>query len=163
MGQEQKRITGTHVYTMLRCPRAVALDLFEDRDRRRPLTEAEEFVRQRGRDWEARLVAELEYPEPEFHGLYTINDECSLNVIDVMLEAHRIYSNPDYLESAKRGGDFLFSPGLLAASFRSSTIPDFGDDSIGFRVAMVPEPGTGMSSMAALGVLLGLTRRSRIG
>jgi len=61
-----KRITGTHVYTMLRCPRAVALDLHEDKSRRRQLTEAEEFVRQRGRDLEARLVGELGYPEPDY-------------------------------------------------------------------------------------------------
>lgn len=61
-----KRITGTHVYTMLRCPRAVALDLHEDKSKRRPLTEAEEFSRQRGRELEARLVRELGYPEPEY-------------------------------------------------------------------------------------------------
>jgi hypothetical protein len=51
---------------MLRCPRAVALDLHEDKSKRRPLTEAEEFSRQRGRDLEARLVKELGYPEPEY-------------------------------------------------------------------------------------------------
>ena len=56
MGKHKpKRITGTHVYTMLRCPRAVALDLHEDKSKRRPLTEAEEFVRQRGRQWEGVL------------------------------------------------------------------------------------------------------------
>ncbi len=67
MGEHQpKRITGTHVYTMLRCPRAVALDLHEDKGRRRALTEAEEFVRQRGRELEARLVKELDYREPDY-------------------------------------------------------------------------------------------------
>ncbi|MHC4812182.1 MAG: TM0106 family RecB-like putative nuclease [Planctomycetota bacterium] len=69
MGEQQnqrKRITGTHVYTMLRCPRAVALDLHEDKDKRRPLREAEEFARQRGRELEARLVAELGYVEPDY-------------------------------------------------------------------------------------------------
>ena len=67
MGEHKpKRITGTHVYTMLRCPRAVALDLHEDKSKRRPLTEAEEFVRQRGRELEARLVGELGYPEPDY-------------------------------------------------------------------------------------------------
>lgn len=47
------------------------------------------------------------WPGNVFYGLYTINDECSLNMIDVMLEAHRIYGEDAYLNSAKRGGDFL--------------------------------------------------------
>lgn len=61
------RITGTHIYSLLHCSHAVALDLHEDRSRRRPVTELEEFVRQRGRDWEDRFVADLEgYQEPAF-------------------------------------------------------------------------------------------------
>lgn len=61
------RITGTHIYGMLRCPHAVALDLHEDRSKRRPITEIEEFVRKRGRDWEDEFVAELDgYVEPEY-------------------------------------------------------------------------------------------------
>jgi len=60
------RLTGTHIYSLLRCPHAVALDMHEDRDERRALTEIEEFVRQRGRDWEAEFVADLDYSEPVF-------------------------------------------------------------------------------------------------
>ncbi len=61
-----KRITGTHLYTFLKCPRAVALDMHGDRDQRRPFTEAEEFSLQRGRDLESRIVADLEFVEPEY-------------------------------------------------------------------------------------------------
>ena len=39
-----RRMTGTHVYGLFRCPRAVALDIHEDPSRRRPLREDEEFV-----------------------------------------------------------------------------------------------------------------------
>ena len=59
-------ITGTHVYTMMKCPRAVALDLHEDRSRRRRLRDDEEFVLRRGREHEARVVAGLGWPEPEY-------------------------------------------------------------------------------------------------
>ncbi len=61
-----KRITGTHVYTHLKCPRAVALDLHEDRSQRRDYREDEEFVLARGRDHEAVIVAELGWAEPEY-------------------------------------------------------------------------------------------------
>ena len=60
------RITGTHIYHVLHCPHAVALDLHEDPAKRRPPNEVEEFVRRRGRDWEAKFVAGLGYPEPEY-------------------------------------------------------------------------------------------------
>jgi hypothetical protein len=63
--------TGTHVYTWLKCARAVGLDLHGDPALRRPYTEAEEFVLRRGREHEARVVAPLgwatpEYPERDF-------------------------------------------------------------------------------------------------
>lgn len=61
-----KRTTGTHVYTLLKCRRAVALDLVGDRDLKRRLRDEEEFVLKRGRDLEARIVAELGWAEPEF-------------------------------------------------------------------------------------------------
>lgn len=61
------RITGTHIYSLLHCSHAVALDLHEERSKRRSITEHEEFVRKRGRDWEDQFVSGLEgYQEPEF-------------------------------------------------------------------------------------------------
>jgi predicted RecB family nuclease len=59
-----KRVSATHVYTFLSCPRAVELDLHGDRARRRPLTDAEEFALRRGRELEARIVAPLGYAQP---------------------------------------------------------------------------------------------------
>ncbi len=66
MPQEPRRITGTHIYHMCHCPRAVALDLHEDRSNRRAITPLEEFVRKRGRDWEAEFLTGLDYAEPQY-------------------------------------------------------------------------------------------------
>ncbi len=61
-----KPITGTHVYSYIKCPRAVALDLHRPRGDRRDLREEEQFLLQRGRDHEADFVAALDWPEPKF-------------------------------------------------------------------------------------------------
>jgi predicted RecB family nuclease len=66
-----KRITGTHVYSYAKCPRLAALDLSQRRDLRREPTPWEQFAIQRGRDFEAELVAKLgvvapSYPERDF-------------------------------------------------------------------------------------------------
>lgn len=59
-------ITGTHLYTLPRCARAVALDIAGDRDLRRPLRDEEEFVLARGRAHEAEYVAGLGWTEPQY-------------------------------------------------------------------------------------------------
>jgi formylglycine-generating enzyme required for sulfatase activity len=59
-----------------------------------------------------------------------------------------------------RGGAFFIGlgPGLLAASFRSSTIPTSEGSFIGFRGASLPEPGSGpLLIMGTLG--FGVWRR----
>jgi predicted RecB family nuclease len=66
-----RRITGTHVYSYLKCPRLAALDLHLPRSERRPPHPWEEFAAQRGRDFEARFVQGLgvespRYPERDF-------------------------------------------------------------------------------------------------
>ncbi len=66
-----RRITGTHVYSYVKCPHLAALDLHLSRAERRPPTEWEEFSAQRGRDFETRYVAGLPvvapvYPERDF-------------------------------------------------------------------------------------------------
>ncbi|MBN1845151.1 MAG: hypothetical protein JW810_05670 [Sedimentisphaerales bacterium] len=42
-----------------------------------------------------------------YHDHYTFNDNAINDCIRVMLAAHRHYGNPDYLDSARRGGDFI--------------------------------------------------------
>lgn len=64
-------ITGTHVYSYVKCPHLAALDLSLPRSERRPGHEWEEFAKQRGRDFEAQFVAALgvqapAYPERDF-------------------------------------------------------------------------------------------------
>lgn len=61
-----KHLTGTNVYKLLDCRRAVALDLAGDRSLKREVRPEEEFVLKRGRDHEDRLVTALGWPEPAF-------------------------------------------------------------------------------------------------
>ena len=66
-----RRITGTHVYSFVKCRHLAALDLHLSRSQRRAPTEWEEFAAKRGRDFEDEFVAELgvvapEYPERDF-------------------------------------------------------------------------------------------------
>ena len=66
-----RRITGTHVYSYVKCPHLASLDLHLPRSERRAPTEWEEFAAKRGRDFEDVYVAELpavqpEYPERDF-------------------------------------------------------------------------------------------------
>lgn len=66
-----RRITGTHVYSYVKCQHLASLDLYLSRKDRRPSTEWEEFAAKRGRDFEDEYVANLpvvqpEYPERDF-------------------------------------------------------------------------------------------------
>lgn len=80
------RITGTHVYTWMKCPTAVGLDLHGDRAQRRPLEDWEEFVRKRGRDFEEDFVATLDVVEPEYErGEFAAGAERTL---ELMREGH---------------------------------------------------------------------------
>jgi formylglycine-generating enzyme required for sulfatase activity len=58
-----------------------------------------------------------------------------------------------------RGGSFESAPSILGASFRGSTGPGGIGRSIGFRVAMIPEPST---ALLLAGGLLGLALRRRL-
>ena len=66
-----RRITGTHVYSYVKCPHLAALDLSLPRSERRPSHPWEEFAAKRGRDFEDVYVAGLDavapsYPERDF-------------------------------------------------------------------------------------------------
>jgi len=60
-----------------------------------------------------------------------------------------------------RGGGFGNSPNQLAAAGQSNTDPSFDRVNLGFRVASVPEPGTGLLLTAGLLVLTRRRRRRR--
>jgi formylglycine-generating enzyme required for sulfatase activity len=57
-----------------------------------------------------------------------------------------------------RGGSFNFGAISLAASTQSITIPALESNGVGFRVASIPEPGTGLLVMTGL---LGLAWRRK--
>jgi uncharacterized protein len=66
-----RRITGTHVYSFVKCPHLAALDLHVPRSERRPSHPWEEFAARRGREFEDVYVAGLDavapsYPERDF-------------------------------------------------------------------------------------------------
>ena len=50
---------------------------------------------------------ERQWPGPTYQQHYTFNDNSISDVIDVMLEAARIYGEPRYLASAEKGGQFI--------------------------------------------------------
>jgi hypothetical protein len=60
-------------------------------------------------------VAPASYPDtwsrtwtrPAFYSYYNLNDDCTMNVMDAMLEAARIYNEPKYRASAEKAGVFL--------------------------------------------------------
>ncbi len=75
-----RRITGTHVYSYVKCQHLAALDLHLPRSERRPPHPWEEFAAQRGRDFEARYVQQLpivapQYPERDFEAGATATRE----------------------------------------------------------------------------------------
>ena len=66
-----RRITGTHVYSYVKCRHLAALDLHLPRSERRAPHPWEEFAARRGRDFEDAFVARLpvvqpSYPERDF-------------------------------------------------------------------------------------------------
>jgi len=49
-----------------------------------------------------------------YHRYYTFNDNTINDCIRVMVQAHRAYKKPEYLRSARRGGDFIIRSQLPA-------------------------------------------------
>ena len=47
------------------------------------------------------------WPGTNYQGHYTFNDNSIVDVIDLMLEATRIYDEPRFMAAAERGGDFI--------------------------------------------------------
>ncbi|MBI4874546.1 MAG: hypothetical protein HY822_07935 [Acidobacteria bacterium] len=47
------------------------------------------------------------WPGPDYQTHYTFNDNSTLDAIDMMLEAARIYKDPRYRASAEKGGQFI--------------------------------------------------------
>lgn len=61
-----RRLTGTHVYSYVKCPRLAALDLHLPRSERRAPHPWEEFAARRGREFEATYVAGLAAVAPVY-------------------------------------------------------------------------------------------------
>ena len=59
-------LTGTHVYSFVKCPRLVALELHGDKTKKRARTAAEELMLRRGREHEDQIVAPLGFATPSY-------------------------------------------------------------------------------------------------
>ncbi len=119
-----RRITGTTIYSYVACPRLAELDLHQDRARRRPLTAAEELVRQRGRDLEAVRVAGLGYAQPEYaRGDWTAGAAATLGFLraGVAGVTQGVLREAD----ARGGADLLGIPDLLRREAGDSTLGAF--------------------------------------
>lgn len=125
-----KRITGTNIYSMFKCPRMVALDLHADRSLRREVRAEEEFLLQRGRDHESRIVAELGWPEPEYPtAQFEQGAELSLQMMQSGMEgiSQAVLIDADYLgipdllrrqEGSSVFGDYQYEVGDIKSSSR---------------------------------------------
>jgi len=60
--------------------------------------------------WPQRYPLRYEFAHdgfPDYTSYYTLNDGAMNNIIDVLLEACEFFGNKEYLEAARRGGDFF--------------------------------------------------------
>ena len=80
------------------------------------------------------------------------------NVWEWMETAYDGTNNTTGENRERRGGSWFLSSGVLDASYRNSGGPAREDDGVGFRVAGVPEPSTGLLVVLGLSGLL-LKRR----
>ncbi len=48
-----------------------------------------------------------QYPKAPYAHYYTFNDSTIADCIEMMLMAHQLYGKPEYLASARKGGDFI--------------------------------------------------------
>jgi len=55
-----------------------------------------------------------EYTKQNYMGHYTLNDGAQFDCIYTLLDAHKRFGKPEYLEAAKKGGDFLILAQLPA-------------------------------------------------
>lgn len=123
-------LTGTHVYSFLKCPRQVALDLHGDKTKKRARTPAEELMLRRGREHEDRIVADLGYATPHYAerdfaaGAAATQDLLRAGVVGVhqgVLVGDRRLGIPDLLrreEGASRLGAFHYVVGDVKSSRR---------------------------------------------
>lgn len=49
----------------------------------------------------------MKWPDADYTGYYTLNDNCHADCVRVMLQAWRVLQKPECMESARRGADFL--------------------------------------------------------
>ncbi|GIX03877.1 MAG: polysaccharide lyase [Planctomycetaceae bacterium] len=68
----------------------------------------------RYRDLRATIPSDWprQHPKADYWHYYTLNDSAHMDTVEVFLIAYAIYAKPEYLEAARRGGDFLMKAQL---------------------------------------------------
>ena len=100
-----------------------------------------------------------EWPDEHYRGFYTLNDNTLADLIDMFLEAGRIYDEPRYVDAAKRGGNFLLNAQLpdpqpaWAQQYNHQMQPVWARQ-------FEPPSITGGESLSALKILLTLYRET---
>ncbi|MHC4706271.1 MAG: pectate lyase [Planctomycetota bacterium] len=99
------------------------------------------------------------WTRPAFYSYYNINDDCTLNVMDVMLEAARIYDEPRYMASAEKAGVFILLAQMpdpqpaWAQQYNPQMHPSWAR-------SMEPPAISGRESLSVLHALLALYRET---
>jgi PelA/Pel-15E family pectate lyase len=99
------------------------------------------------------------WPNVAYNSHYTLNDNALADVIDVMLEATRVYGDPKYRAAAEKGGDFLILAQMpepqpaWAQQYDAAMHPAWARK-------FEPPSITGGESQEAIGILLKLARET---
>ncbi len=100
-----------------------------------------------------------QWPDEYYRGFYTLNDNTLADLIDMFLEAGRIYAEPRYVEAAKRGGDFLLNAQMPDPQPAWAQQYDYEMRPVWAR-QFEPASITGGESLSALKILLTLYRET---
>jgi hypothetical protein len=99
------------------------------------------------------------WPNVNYNGYYTLNDNSLADAIDVMLEATRVYGDSKYRAAAEKGGDFLILAQMpepqpaWAQQYDAAMHPAWARK-------FEPPAVTGGESQEAVGILLALYRET---
>ena len=100
-----------------------------------------------------------EWPNLDYRGYYTLNDNTHADLVDLFLEAARVYAEPRYLAAAKRGGDFLLLSQMPDPQPAWAQQYDF-DMHPAWARQFEPPSVTGGESRSAMRILLVLYRET---
>jgi hypothetical protein len=100
-----------------------------------------------------------EHPKQNYMSYYTLNDHTQSDCIRTMLEAHQQFGKREYLEAAKKGGDFLILAQLPAPQSAWAQQYNFDMEPVWARAFEPPAVCSG-ESVGAIRILIQLHRET---